>query len=89
MNIFDFFFSLIPSVYSKYTYNISRELEFIDVSLLVYTILIFFSFLLLFSQNALASYDFSSNDQFPYPRYTDDWFNRYVYTYVSPAIIIM
>ncbi len=27
-------------------------------------------------QNAAASYDFSSNDQYPYPRYTDDWFNR-------------
>lgn len=27
-------------------------------------------------QNAKASYDFSSNDPFPYPRYTDDWFNR-------------
>lgn len=29
-------------------------------------------------QNAEASYDFSSNDPYPYPRYTDDWFNRYV-----------
>ena len=29
------------------------------------------------SQNAEASYDFSSNDQFPYPRYTDDWFNSH------------
>lgn len=29
-----------------------------------------------YSQNAEASYDFSSNDPFPYPRYTDDWFNR-------------
>lgn len=27
--------------------------------------------------NAEASYDFSSNDQFPYPRYTDDWFNSH------------
>lgn len=27
-------------------------------------------------KNAEASYDFSSNDPFPYPRYTDDWFNR-------------
>ncbi|GBM16917.1 Neuroendocrine convertase 2 [Araneus ventricosus] len=27
--------------------------------------------------NARASYDFSSNDPYPYPRYTDDWFNRY------------
>ncbi|GFV67650.1 neuroendocrine convertase 2 [Trichonephila clavipes] len=26
--------------------------------------------------NARASYDFSSNDPYPYPRYTDDWFNR-------------
>ncbi|XP_013913556.1 PREDICTED: neuroendocrine convertase 2 [Thamnophis sirtalis] len=26
--------------------------------------------------NAQASYDFSSNDPYPYPRYTDDWFNR-------------
>ncbi|EPY84459.1 hypothetical protein CB1_000474006 [Camelus ferus] len=25
--------------------------------------------------NAEASYDFSSNDPYPYPRYTDDWFN--------------
>ncbi|CAK5024306.1 unnamed protein product [Meloidogyne enterolobii] len=24
--------------------------------------------------NAEASYDFSSNDPYPYPRYTDDWF---------------
>nr|KAF7415798.1 hypothetical protein H0235_012390 [Vespula pensylvanica] len=28
-------------------------------------------------QNAKASYDFSSNDPFPYPRYTDDWFNSH------------
>lgn len=27
--------------------------------------------------NAKASYDFSSNDQYPYPRYTDDWFNSH------------
>jgi proprotein convertase subtilisin/kexin type 2 len=27
--------------------------------------------------NAEASYDFSSDDQFPYPRYTDDWFNSH------------
>ncbi|KAJ8308817.1 hypothetical protein KUTeg_013691 [Tegillarca granosa] len=27
--------------------------------------------------NAKASYDFSSNDPYPYPRYTDTWFNRY------------
>lgn len=27
-------------------------------------------------QNAKASYDFSSNDPYPYPRYTDTWFNR-------------
>ncbi|KAF5399923.1 Prohormone and neuropeptide processing protease [Paragonimus heterotremus] len=26
---------------------------------------------------AEASYDFSSNDAFPYPRYTDDWFNSH------------
>ncbi|VCX02534.1 unnamed protein product [Gulo gulo] len=26
--------------------------------------------------NAEASYDFSGNDPYPYPRYTDDWFNR-------------
>ncbi|KTG31038.1 hypothetical protein cypCar_00014824 [Cyprinus carpio] len=26
--------------------------------------------------NAEASFDFSSNDPYPYPRYTDDWFNR-------------
>jgi len=29
------------------------------------------------SYNAKASYDFSSNDPFPYPRYTDDWFNSH------------
>lgn len=28
-------------------------------------------------QNVEASYDFSSNDPFPYPRYTDDWFNSH------------
>ncbi|XP_784245.3 neuroendocrine convertase 2 isoform X1 [Strongylocentrotus purpuratus] len=27
--------------------------------------------------NANASYDFSSNDPLPYPRYTDDWFNSH------------
>lgn len=27
--------------------------------------------------NAKASFDFSSNDLFPYPRYTDDWFNSH------------
>lgn len=27
--------------------------------------------------NSEASYDFSSNDEFPYPRYTDDWFNSH------------
>ncbi|KAF6736979.1 Neuroendocrine convertase 2 [Oryzias melastigma] len=27
--------------------------------------------------NADASYDFSSNDPFPFPRYTDDWFNSH------------
>jgi proprotein convertase subtilisin/kexin type 2 len=27
--------------------------------------------------NARASYDFSSNDPYPYPRYTDDWFNSH------------
>ncbi|KAF2349666.1 Peptidase S8/S53 domain [Trinorchestia longiramus] len=26
--------------------------------------------------NGRASWDFSSNDPYPYPRYTDDWFNR-------------
>ncbi|KAI6071619.1 Neuroendocrine convertase 2 isoform X3 [Aix galericulata] len=29
------------------------------------------------SRNAQASYDFSSNDPYPYPRYTDDWFNSH------------
>ncbi|MGH0131429.1 UNVERIFIED_CONTAM: hypothetical protein FKN15_054061 [Acipenser sinensis] len=29
------------------------------------------------TQNAEASYDFSSNDPYPYPRYTDDWFNSH------------
>ncbi|XP_045661676.1 neuroendocrine convertase 2 [Ursus americanus] len=28
-------------------------------------------------QNAEASYDFSGNDPYPYPRYTDDWFNSH------------
>jgi len=28
--------------------------------------------------NAEASYDFSSNDPYPYPRYTDDWFVVFV-----------
>ncbi|XP_076058712.1 prohormone processing protease amontillado [Oratosquilla oratoria] len=27
--------------------------------------------------NAKASWDFSSNDPYPYPRYTDDWFNSH------------
>uniref|UniRef100_A0A6A7G3X6 Neuroendocrine convertase 2 n=1 Tax=Hirondellea gigas TaxID=1518452 RepID=A0A6A7G3X6_9CRUS len=27
--------------------------------------------------NPRASWDFSSNDPFPYPRYTDDWFNSH------------
>lgn len=27
--------------------------------------------------NAQNSYDFSSNDPYPYPRYTDDWFNSH------------
>ncbi|EGW11770.1 Neuroendocrine convertase 2 [Cricetulus griseus] len=27
--------------------------------------------------NSDASYDFSSNDPYPYPRYTDDWFNSH------------
>ena len=30
-----------------------------------------------FNYNAKASFDFSSNDPFPYPRYTDDWFNSH------------
>lgn len=30
-----------------------------------------------FLKNAEASYDFSSNDPYPYPRYTDDWFNSH------------
>ncbi|KAK7901860.1 hypothetical protein WMY93_018629 [Mugilogobius chulae] len=29
--------------------------------------------------NADASYDFSSNDPYPFPRYTDDWFNSVVH----------
>ncbi|XP_048362413.1 neuroendocrine convertase 2-like [Sphaerodactylus townsendi] len=29
------------------------------------------------NNNAQASYDFSSNDPYPYPRYTDDWFNSH------------
>ena len=35
--------------------------------------------LFIYFQNADASYDFSSNDHFPYPRYTDTWFNRYAF----------
>ncbi|XP_050531302.1 neuroendocrine convertase 2 [Daktulosphaira vitifoliae] len=30
-----------------------------------------------YNYNAQASYDFSSNDPYPYPRYTDDWFNSH------------
>ncbi|XP_031845673.1 prohormone processing protease amontillado [Nomia melanderi] len=30
-----------------------------------------------YNYNARASYDFSSNDPYPYPRYTDDWFNSH------------
>ncbi|XP_023709107.1 neuroendocrine convertase 2 [Cryptotermes secundus] len=30
-----------------------------------------------YNYNARASYDFSSNDAYPYPRYTDDWFNSH------------
>ncbi|KAG8036772.1 hypothetical protein G9C98_004094 [Cotesia typhae] len=30
-----------------------------------------------YNYNAEASYDFSSNDPYPYPRYTDDWFNSH------------
>ncbi|XP_071650464.1 neuroendocrine convertase 2 isoform X1 [Temnothorax longispinosus] len=30
-----------------------------------------------YNYNAKASYDFSSNDPYPYPRYTDDWFNSH------------
>ncbi|CAF1203000.1 unnamed protein product [Rotaria sp. Silwood1] len=32
---------------------------------------------LMHNYNAAASYDFSSNDRYPYPRYTDDWFNSH------------
>ena len=30
-----------------------------------------------YNYNAEASYDYSSNDPFPYPRYTDTWFNSH------------
>lgn len=30
-----------------------------------------------YNYNARASYDFSSNDPYPYPRFTDDWFNSH------------
>ncbi|KAG5861660.1 hypothetical protein JTB14_035269 [Gonioctena quinquepunctata] len=30
-----------------------------------------------YNYNSQASYDFSSNDPFPFPRYTDDWFNSH------------
>uniref|UniRef100_A0A8C6WVP5 Neuroendocrine convertase 2 n=1 Tax=Neogobius melanostomus TaxID=47308 RepID=A0A8C6WVP5_9GOBI len=42
--------------------------------------IVFLSFLnapLCSFQNADASYDFSSNDPYPFPRYTDDWFNSH------------
>lgn len=32
---------------------------------------------LMYNYNAKASYDYSSNDPFPYPRYTDTWFNSH------------
>jgi len=32
---------------------------------------------LMYNYNAEASYDYSSNDPFPYPRYTDTWFNSH------------
>ncbi|CAF1401090.1 unnamed protein product [Adineta ricciae] len=32
---------------------------------------------LMYNYNAEASYDFSSDDPHPYPRYTDDWFNSH------------
>jgi proprotein convertase subtilisin/kexin type 2 len=32
---------------------------------------------LMHNYNAAASFDFSSNDRYPYPRYTDDWFNSH------------
>uniref|UniRef100_UPI00358E6463 neuroendocrine convertase 2-like n=1 Tax=Myxine glutinosa TaxID=7769 RepID=UPI00358E6463 len=32
---------------------------------------------LLANYHAEASYDFSSNDPYPYPRYTEDWFNSH------------
>ncbi|KAH0514665.1 Neuroendocrine convertase 2 [Microtus ochrogaster] len=32
---------------------------------------------LAYNYNSDASYDFSSNDPYPYPRYTDDWFNSH------------
>ncbi|XP_011501161.1 PREDICTED: neuroendocrine convertase 2 [Ceratosolen solmsi marchali] len=32
---------------------------------------------LMYNYNTKASYDFSSNDPYPYPRYTDDWFNSH------------
>jgi hypothetical protein len=38
-------------------------------------------------QNAKASYDFSSNDPFPYPRYTDDWFNSHGTRYANEEAI--
>lgn len=33
--------------------------------------------IVLIDQHPEASYDFSSNDPYPYPRYTDDWFNSH------------
>ncbi|KAJ7398679.1 Neuroendocrine convertase 2 [Pitangus sulphuratus] len=38
--------------------------------------------------NAKASYDFSSNDPYPYPRYTDDWFNSCGCCVNSPEYVV-
>nr|CAD7256468.1 unnamed protein product [Timema shepardi] len=39
-----------------------------------------------YNYNARASYDFSSNDPYPYPRYTDDWFNRFSVLFSPPHL---
>lgn len=62
-----------PDLINNYVSKKNPDLEL--AFCLFMQINLFFS-LSLVSQNARASYDFSSNDPYPYPRYTDDWFNR-------------
>ena len=74
-------FDLIQGNNPGQSWNSSLEFKMISVLELFVVELVFAgvtcnnSLVALF-QNARASYDFSSNDPYPYPRYTDDWFNR-------------